>query len=196
MKEMIRLALILAITATIAAGTLAFVNLKTKPKIEEQRRLALQRALTTALPQAKNGVIVPVVKDGEVDYYIGYAQPDTTQLVGYAFVARGVGYSSTIETLVGVDSTGTILGVKVLFQLETPGLGSRIEEITYGETQPWFQVQFVGKKARDVAVDKDGGEIHSVTGATISSRAVTNSIRKGYEALMKKIRLAEISFNL
>ena len=38
-----------------------------------------------------------------------------------------------------------------------------------------------------LTVDKDGGTIESITGATISSRAVTNSIYKALEDLEKKI---------
>ncbi|MDZ7373181.1 MAG: RnfABCDGE type electron transport complex subunit G [candidate division KSB1 bacterium] len=187
MKDVLRMAWILGLVTVLAAGVLGAVNHVTKPRIEEQRRLALEQALLTALPKAHPRAIVPVRQGEEIVYYIGYANPDTTDLVGYAFVARGTGYSSEIETLVGVDSTGRIIGLKILRELETPGLGTKIEEIRYGESDPWFQRQFVGKGARQLAVDKDGGEIVSVTGATISSRAVTNSIRKGLEELEKRL---------
>ena len=188
MKETIRLPLILGLTTIIAAGALALVSSKTKPKIEAQRRKELQESLAEALPAAVQGVLVPVKnKEGQIEYYIGYAHPDTTGLVGYIVTARGTGYSSTIETLVGVDTSGVIQGLKILFQQETPGLGAKIQEIRYGEKKPWFQVQFIHKRYDRLAVDKDGGDIRSVTGATISSRAVTNSVRKAIEELAKKI---------
>ncbi len=187
MKDVLRLAGILGIVTIVAAGVLGAVNHVTKPRILEQRRLELEKALTTALPTADPRAIVPVYEGDEVVYYVGYANPDTTDLVGYAFVAKGTGYSSVIETMVGVDTTGRIIGIKILYELETPGLGSKIEEIRYGEKDPWFQRQFVGKLAEQLYVDKDGGEIVSVTGATISSRAVTNSIRKGIQELEKRI---------
>ena len=187
MKDVVRLAGILGIVTVIAAGVLGAVNHVTKPRIEEQRRLELERALLAALPKADPRAIVPVYEGDEVAYYVGYANPDTTELVGYAIVARGTGYSSEIQTMVGVDTTGQIIGIKILYQLETPGLGSKIEEIRYGEKDPWFQRQFIGKRASQLMVDKDGGEIVSVTGATISSRAVTNSVRKAIQELEKKI---------
>lgn len=188
MKDILKLGGILMLITVIAAAGLAAVYSVTKPRIEEQKRLALERALTVALPGADKRAIVPVVKDGQVLYYKGYASPDTTQLVGYAYVAYGIGYSSTIETMVGVDTTGKILGLKVLSQVETPGLGSKVEEIKYGEKDPWFQRQFIGRSAKKLAVDKDGGEIKSITGATISSRALTNSIVAGYKKLQSYLK--------
>jgi|YelNatPaOPRAMG01_1025707.scaffolds.fasta_scaffold00001_35 electron transport complex protein RnfG len=187
MKDVLRMAWILGVVTVLAAAVLGAVNHVAKPRIEEQRRLALEQALLSALPKADPRAIVPVYEGDEIVYYKGYAQPDTTGLVGYAFVARGAGYSSEIETLVGVDTTGQIIGLKILREVETPGLGTKIEEVRYGEKDPWFQRQFIGKRARQLAVDKDGGEIVSVTGATISSRAVTNSIRKGLEELEKRL---------
>ncbi|NOZ57571.1 MAG: RnfABCDGE type electron transport complex subunit G [Calditrichaeota bacterium] len=188
MKDVVRMGGILGIVTIIAAGVLGAVANVTKPRIEEQHRLALERALLAALPTADPRAIVPVKdENGNILYYKGYADPDTTKLVGYAFLAIGKGYSSDIQTMVGVDTTGKIIGIKILSELETPGLGAKIEEIRHGEKRPWFQAQFIGKTKKDLLVDKDGGPIVSVTGATISSRAVTNSIRKGLERLEKLI---------
>jgi len=188
MKDMLKLGGILTLITVIAAVGLAAVYSITKPRIEEQERLALERALTIALPMADKRAIIPVKKDDQVLYYKGYASPDTSQLVGYAYVAYGPGYSSVIKTMVGVDTTGKILGMKVLSQVETPGLGTKIEEVKYGEKDPWFQRQFIGKSAAKLAVDKDGGEIKSITGATISSRALTNSVVAGYKQLEEYLR--------
>lgn len=187
MRDVLRMVGILTLVTLVSGGVLSVVNNKTRPKIEAQRRAALQQALYLALPGTKEGVIVPHFEGGRVSYYCGYASKDTTCLIGYAFLAEGKGYSSTIETIVGVDTTGVIQGIKILHQLETPGLGSKIEEIRYGEEKPWFQAQFVGKRAEELAVDKDGGGIKSITGATISSRAVTNSIKEGLLKLEEKL---------
>jgi len=90
--------------------------------------------------------------------------------------------------MVGVDTTGTIKGIKIMQQVETPGLGTKVEEVRYGENFSWFQDQFLNHVAQGLAVDKDGGKIISVTGATISSRAVANSIKKGLSKLEKKVK--------
>ncbi|RKY87164.1 hypothetical protein DRQ09_04890 [candidate division KSB1 bacterium] len=186
MRNIIKLSSILTLVTAIAALALAGVNTITKPLIEEQMRLAVHNALLEVLPEASGGVCVDVgEKKGEL--FEAYSSPDTTGLAGFAFKAYGKGYSSTIETMVGLDLNGNIKGIKILFQQETPGLGSKIEEIKYGKSKPWFQEQFKNKNAERVAVDKDDGEIKSITGATISSRAVTNSIRNGFKKIKPRL---------
>ncbi|MBD3287261.1 RnfABCDGE type electron transport complex subunit G [candidate division KSB1 bacterium] len=186
MKEILKLGGILMLITAIAGGALSMVNSITKPKIELQKRLALERALLKALPTADSDAIIPVETNGQ-KYYKGYESPDTTGLVGYAFVAKGKGYSSEIETMVGIDTTGAITGTSILHQVETPGLGTKIEEVTYGEEKPWFQQQFMDRTWEELKLDKDGGDINSITGATISSRAVTSSIREGLKELENEL---------
>jgi len=187
MKDIIKLGLILLLVTSVASAALSVINNITKPRIEEQKRLVTERALLAALPLANKNAIEPVYIADTLRYFIGYKDTLRKDIVGYAFVAKEQGYSSKIETMVGVDTIGTIIGIKVMQQVETPGLGTKIEEIKYGETTPWFQDQFIGKKGTGLAVDKDKGEITSVTGATISSRAVTNSINNGIQKLEKQI---------
>ena len=64
---------------------------------------------------------------------------------------------------------------------------NEMRKIPYGKTSSWFQQQFIGRISDGLAVDKDGGQITSVTGATISSRAVANSIKNGLETLTKQL---------
>lgn len=180
MKDIIKLGLILLFVCAVAGAALSIVNNITKPKIEEQKRLATILALTTALPEAAQGVIEPVIKADTLRYYAGYRDSLKKELVGYAFIAKQMGYSSEIETMVGVDKVGNIVGIKILHQLETPGLGTKIEEAD-------FQAKFLNKTTEQLAVKKDGGEIESITGATISSRAVTNSVKSGIQKLEREV---------
>lgn len=187
MKDIIRFGLILMIVSVVAASALAAVYAVTNPRIQAQKQAQLQAALTAALPGSTSEGMRPVSEGGEVLYYQARDSQDSTRLLGYAVIARGVGYSSTIESIIGVDSSGTIIGMKVLSQAETPGLGTKVQEIKYGEKDPWFSRQFIGRSASQVAVDKDGGEIKAITGATISSRAVARSINAAYGELAKRI---------
>jgi len=187
MKDIVKLGVILLLVTALAGAALSVVNSITKPRIEEQKRLVTAQALAAALPEAAHGLIEPDTTCKTIQYYRGYRDSSKQQLVGYAYLAVENGYSSQIETMVGVDTTGKIVGIKILRQLETPGLGTKIEEIRYGETVPYFQLQFLDKLADQLAVDKDGGQIVSITGATISSRAVTNSIRNGFLKLQREI---------
>jgi electron transport complex protein RnfG len=176
MKDIPKYAFILFLVTSIASGTLSWVDAITKPKRIAQQEKELQNGLFSVIPKSNEGCIVHVELENGIQYYKGYGNNDTTQFIGYAFPVISKGYQSDILTLVGIDSLGTILSIKILSQLETPGLGSRCEEIHKGETLPWWQSQFTGKNSTTLSVDKDGGSIESITGATITSRAITDSI--------------------
>ena len=123
------------------------------------------------------------------------------EAIGFVAVGSAAGYSSVLRVMVGVDRSLTIQGIKVLYQNETPGLGTKVDEIKSKKTwwtvlsgtspdestlRPWFQVQFDGKPA-PVKVEKDGGTIESITGATISSRAVCTAVDQAVEDLKKAV---------
>lgn len=188
MKEMVRFGLMLMIVSVVAAASLAAVYNVTKPRIEEQKRVQFETALSNALPGSEKVAIEPVKKDQTVLYFKGYKDNGKAQFLGYAFRASSYGYSSPIESLVGVDSMGTIVGLKILSQAETPGLGTKVQEIRYGEKEPWFTRQFIGKNAARVAVTNDGGEIVTITGATVSSRTVVRAVVQGYKNLSSNLQ--------
>ncbi|MBN2355780.1 RnfABCDGE type electron transport complex subunit G [candidate division KSB1 bacterium] len=188
MKEIIRYGFILMMVAVVAATGLSAVYNVAKPRIDEQKRLQFEAALATALPGSETGIMEPVQRGDTVLYYRCYVDSLKTELLGYAFRTGYYGYSSEVESIVGIDSSGTILGLKILSQAETPGLGTKIQEIRYGEKDPYFLRQFIGQPAATVSLDKDGGKITAITGATISSRAVTRSILQGYEQMQENLQ--------
>jgi electron transport complex protein RnfG len=141
---MIRLTLVLAAVTFAAAVALGFVYQNTKPKIDEQDRLTKESARKIALPGAACGVFVEEESEGFV-YYRGYRSADTTGFEGYVVTARGKGYSSTIETVVGVDPYGKVAGLRITSQQETPGLGTRIEEVLSTRTVADAIAEMVGR---------------------------------------------------
>ena len=103
----------------------------------------------------EGGKIVKVVpsKDGSV----------------YVVEAQVSGSQSTITLAVGVDkATGTTTGISIIKSGETSGLGSKA-------STPEFKDQFPGKDAGAVLITKEGGEVNAITGATITSKAVTHT---------------------
>ena len=177
MNNILKFAITLAVFCGIASFGLGYVYSITEPRIAEQRRRAIQEALESVLPMAN--AIVPMEEITERTVYRAFASEDSSgPASGYAFLSYGQGYSSKIQTMVGVDTAGIIQGIKVLYQQETPGLGAKVIEINSGETTPWFQRQFIKLSAFTMALDKEGGTIRSITGSTISSRAVTDAIKK------------------
>ena len=188
MKDIPRYAFTLTLVALIAAGSLSWVNSITKPIILEQQSNNLKIGLYQVLPGTENGVIEPVKEGKEILYYKGFSNKEKTTMIGYAFLVFSQGYSSTIQTLVGIDTTGIIQKINILFQQETPGLGTRCQEILSGDTEPWWQAQFTDKNALSLALDMDGGEIQTITGATITSRVITDAIVESAKSVFQRIQ--------
>lgn len=171
MREVVRYGVTLSLICAVSAASLAGVNLLTKAKIIAQAQAAEGAALKDVLPQA--GRFEPVEKDGEVIYYKAFdAEGNFTDV---AFLAKQKGYSSVIQTMVGMSRDGAIKAIKVLAQNETPGLGT-------GVTAAAFCGQFSGK-----TIDGLSG-VAAITGATISSTAVINSVKNKAGEIEELIR--------
>lgn len=101
------------------------------------------------------------------------------QVTGVAFQVRGLGYSGAIDTILGLDHKGRILGARVLTHTETPGLGDKIEA-RKGDWILGFEGRSLGDPPPDRwAVRKDGGDFDQFSGATITPRAVVSAIKDG-----------------
>ncbi len=172
----LRLGLLLMLIAALASGGLALLNTQTAPVIAENKAREQEQARTEVMRSLGVTRFEKRVADDGLVYYRAFDERGV--LIGYVTVARGKGYSSTVETVAGYDTTFHVAGLKITFQQETPGLGTKSQEIRKGETTPWFLQQFAGKDATTLAVKKDRGDIDAITGATITSRAVTNSVRE------------------
>ncbi|MFA5310702.1 MAG: FMN-binding protein [Candidatus Omnitrophota bacterium] len=169
MREILRFGFILGIICIVAAGLLAGVDILTKPKILAQEKLEEELSLRAIFPSAHH---FDEVRDGgEVIYY--KALDNDGKFIGVAFKASGKGYAGEIKTLVGILSEGRITAIKIMSQNETPGLGLRIADTNFTE-------RFKGRS--------DLSGVEAITGATISSRAVIDSVKKKAEEIMLKVR--------
>lgn len=187
MGEIIKLGFILMFIALIAAAALGYVNSMTEPIIAEQKEQAKLDAMIDVATSLASGVLtfdslsVPELANpyAPVDETLSVVSvtDSTGNRLGYIFVAYGRGYSSTIQTMVAVDPEGTVTGTSILFQQETPGLGANVA------SPDKFLYQFAGNDAGSLLLSKDGGTIDAITGSTITSRAVTDSVREGLQAL-------------
>ena len=162
----LRLALtLLAITAIMAAA-LALVNDITAPYIAQIKYEKTQAAISEVLPGGGEEVACIVDPSGLVEKV--YASDK-----GYAIQVSPIGFDNTITMMVGVDREGNVLGISVISHTETAGLGAvAAAKNSAGEA---FRGQFVGMSGQ-LAVTKDGGEVDSITGATITSRAICEGI--------------------
>lgn len=87
------------------------------------------------------------------------------------------GYSGNIELVVGVDTSLTVLGVRVIEHKETPGLGDKIELAVSDWILSFNQKQFDADNLSRWQVKKDGGDFDAFTGATITPRAVVEAVK-------------------
>ena len=162
------LIIVLFIICAITSLLLGLVNEITEDRIAEitaeNTRLAMQEVL-----QADSY--------DEVEYTGGDSQVTgvyTAGDAGYVVEVSVSGSQGMISMVVGVDTAGTVTGVSIVDMSETPGLGDKASE-------PEFRSQFVGTTG-DAAVDKDGGTIAALTGATVTSRAVANGVNAAVAA--------------
>ena len=171
MKEMARYGFILTLICVIAAGLLAGVNVLTRPKILAQALAEEQSALKEVMPGAVKFSEVNAGQD--ILYYKAFDSQDS--LIGFVFKASGKGYSSVIETLAGILPDGKINAIKVVSLNETPGLGMRV-------TEDSFTSQFNNQDALNLS------GVQAIAGATISSRAVVDSVVKRAQELKELIK--------
>ena len=172
-----------AITCTAAVGV---VHLLTKDRIEVQAQQQLIQQLNQIIQidSHDNEMFrdcITAVTDNNSDLLIDVIYRARLNGVPTAAAIKTVapdGYSGNIELLIAVNTDGSVSGVRTLLHKETPGLGDKIEL----RKSAWI-TKFSGKKVLDKndsrwAVVKDGGMFDQFTGATITPRAVVNTVRK------------------
>ena len=166
-KFVLRLAMTLLLITAVVAAALAAVNSVTAPVIAQLKADKVQAAIEEVLPGG--GELVYTAPNKE-DVVRNVYQSET----GYAVeVMPTSGFNGAITMMVGIDTEGKILGISVVSQTETAGLGAVCAAKT--EAGQSFRGGFVGLGG-EVKVNKDGGEIDAITGATITSRAICEGI--------------------
>ena len=162
----IRLTLTLFLITAIVACCLAAVNGVTKPRIAASKEKKAQQAVEAVRPGGGEPVEHFTDETGTVSKV--YASD-----AGYAIEVNPSGFNGPITMMVGVSRQGEVLGISIVTQTETAGLGATCAAKTSaGEA---FRGQYAGGSGV-LAVTKDGGSIDAITGATITSRAVTAGV--------------------
>lgn len=97
--------------------------------------------------------------------------------IGHAFtVTSSEGYGGDIQFAMGVKCDGTLNGISILSISETAGLGMKADTDE-------FKGQFADKNVEKFEVTKNGAaadnQIDALSGATITSNAMTNGVNAG-----------------
>ena len=165
------------ISVTLGAGfLLALIFVVTKPNIDANVAEKISIAQGSVFPDGDE-FIERTSEDG--DTYFDVMINDT--LAGRVYRASPGGYGGPMELLIGVAG-GEVTGVEILSMLETPGFGEKIDD-------PVFKAQFIGKTPDDAVAVRD--DIDAVTGATISSRALTKGVRQALDLHVAGVKPVE-----
>lgn len=183
MGDMIKMVVVLTILSAFSGGLLAAVRNNTSEQIENQKLVFVKGpAIKEIMEGSANDPIEDRFKleiDGrEESFFVGVfdGKPSVVALESF-----GKGYGGDVGLMVGINTTDdTILEVRVTTHAETPGMGSRAKD------DPSYAAQFKGASAaQPIKVTNDGGQINSVSGATITSRATCTAATQATEIYMK-----------
>ena len=163
--------MILAAICLVVSLALSSTNMITKNKIEkinnENREKAMARVLKAESYEEKTFE----AKGNEITYYVA---SDSGEIKGYIFITGANGYGGKVEVMTAVLPDKTVKAVEILdVSGETPGLGQNsAKEDFYG--------QYAGKSGKLGVVKSNpaSNEIKAVTGATITSTAVTDAVNR------------------
>ena len=182
-KGGVTLAVIAAICTTLVAATYRLTN----ERIAANERVWLERRLTPALggldydnsiTESRLVLEPPHGLPGSQPAIIYRAYSGGAPVAALFAVTARNGYAGPIRILVGVDTAGTVTGIRILEHRETPGLGDGIE----ASRSDWGR-QFDGRSLRDPPAAAwqlriDGGRFDQLTGASVTPRAVVKAIRE------------------
>ena len=173
---------LLALVVMVAVASLTSSEFWTREARTQAQQEKIEQSLITVAPitdydnnpqqekqyrlyDGKTYIAYPFTKDGELAGYV--IQNETYSA-----------YNGLLKVLVGLRRDGTSSGVRVVQHRETPGLGDRIEP----QNNPWIlQLEGSAVDKRSWQLQKDGGLVANLTGATVTARATLNS---AHEALL------------
>ncbi len=167
-KKVLGPTILLTVIVAVVTALLVLTNNVTKDRIDELQAASEEEAKMEVLSEADGFTEETVNVDGtDYTYY------EANNGAGYVFTTSYKGYGGQVVCMTGISADGEVTGVKLTEQNETPGLGQKA-------LNPSFTDQYLGGIPDDgefnVIKDDPAGEINAIAGATITSRAVTNSV--------------------
>lgn len=169
LKEILIPTISLFVICAVATALLGFTNSVTEGKIKE---VAAKSASEARLRVCKDAADFEEKTDKDGNVYFEAKDKDGNT-VGFAITTEDKSYGGTIEVMTGFSAGGEITGIEILTIDDTPGLGMNAKKDE-------FRNEFAGKKG-ELTASKNASadnEIQALTGATITSNAVTRCVNK------------------
>lgn len=172
-KEILIPTLVLTAIGLVVATLLGLTNLITKERI-----FALEaKNETVAISKVIEGETSAATVDSDGSKHTYYIAKKDEKVVGYAFKTSANGYGGTVKVIVGINTDGAVTGIEITdISGETPGLGQNVAKADFS-----LQFKEKNKALSVVKQNPSSNEIKAVTGATISSRAVTTAVNTALE---------------
>ena len=171
---MIQMVVVLTVLSALSGGLLASIRNSTQEQIDNQKLAFVQGpAIREILTDSSND---PIKDRFEIDdngdkrkFFVGKYDGKANVV---AFETFGKGYGGDVGVMVGINTKeDKILGVRVTTHSETPGVGAR------AKTELDFVSQFNDQNLSDTyKVKGDGGQVDALSGATLTSRAVSSAL--------------------
>lgn len=177
-SDILRLAVTLCIIAGLTAALVAFVNSLTAPEIARRAEQKTAESLRAVISDADSfkeydytGGSVTSSDGKEVGIDGVWLAYKGDEYIGCCVKVSPKGYGGAIETIVGIDKSGSVKNTQIVSISETSGIGTKIET-------PDFLNQFVGKSGSitGVASSPEKGQIQTISGATKSSKAFLRGV--------------------
>lgn len=183
MSTFVKNVLCLTLITIVAGFGLGYVYDVTKEPIAQMEENTKLSAYKSVLPDAASFS----ESDAETVYTSSVAGCDIDSVVtgldasgsvaGYVInVTSHEGYGGDITISMGIDKEGCVRGVEFLKIAETAGLGMKAKDSK-------FKDQFKDKTVTQFTYTKNGAtsdfEIDAISGATITTKAVTNAVNAG-----------------
>lgn len=166
MSDSVKMGIKLLLITAVATFALALTQMVTQEPILAQRENSANEARKAVLPEAQEFRSLDFSNDEYPDIIEITEGISGDSTVGYTFRMKSRGYGGDIIIIAGIGTDETVKGIRVVQHSETPGLGARSQE-------PAFQDQFAGLSAGSEIQSSD---IQAITGATITSKAVTKAV--------------------
>ena len=178
LKEILVPAIMLFVIAAVCTALLAGTNLLTKDKIAEIAVQTEMKAKSAVFESAKSFSDEKNVTVNEKEYVYYDALDEKGNVMGYVFSVTVKSYGGDLSAMVGISSeTDKITGVEITAISDTPGLGMKVDSED-------FLSQYIDRSG-NIGVNKNektDTEIQAVSGATISSKAVTEAVNQAFSA--------------
>ncbi len=177
-SDVLKLSLTLFVIAGVMAMLVSLVNNITATEIEKQNSKKITDALKSIVIEAENFEEINYQEtfvmsdDGKKVGVDGVWRAESEgQTIGYCVKVSPQGYGGEIETIVGINSEGKVIGAEIVSISETTGIGTKIQDES-------FLSQFVGKYGVITIASSEPAEneIQTISGATKSSKAYLRGI--------------------